>query len=123
MSLDQTYTIDFNNLSFYDGDFKKSDDFSDLIYENEGSVCLEEEWISFNPVGNDDVNITIEYSLELRGYFDECPGDYWTPPACDFCLDEATVSINRFLIDDVEVELSSEIEKILECLVENKIGM
>jgi|LauGreDrversion4_2_1035121.scaffolds.fasta_scaffold02735_18 hypothetical protein len=123
MSLDQTYTIDFNNLSFYDGDFKKSDDFSDLIYENEGSVCLEEEWISFIPVGNDDVNITVEYSLELRGYFDECPGDYWTPPACDFCLDEATVSINRFFIDDVEVELFSEIEKILMTLVENKIGI
>lgn len=123
MNLDQTYTIDFNNLSFYDGDFKKYDDFSDLIYENEGSVCLEEEWISFNPVGNDDVNITIEYSLELRGYFDECPGDYWTPPACDFCLDEATVSINRFFIDDVEVELFSEIEKFLTTLVENKIGM
>jgi hypothetical protein len=123
MSLDQTYTIDFNNLSFYDGDFKKSDDFSDLIYENEGSVCLEEEWISFSPVGNDDVNITVEYSLELRGYFDECPGDYWTPPACDFCLDEATVSINRFFIDDVEVELFSEIEKILMTLVENKIGI
>ncbi len=123
MNLDQTYTIDFNNLSFYDGDFKKYDDFSDLIYENEGSVCLEEEWISFNPVGNDDINITIEYSLELRGYFDECPGDYWTPPACDFCLDEATVSINRFLIDDVEVELFSEIENFLTTLVENKIGM
>ena len=55
MSLDQTYTIDFNNLSFYDGDFKKSEDFSELIYENDGSVCREEEWISFNPVGNDDI--------------------------------------------------------------------
>ena len=62
MNLDQTYTIDFNNLSFYDGDFRKSDDFSDLIYENDGSVCREEEWICFNPAGNDDVFITIEYT-------------------------------------------------------------
>jgi hypothetical protein len=123
MSLDQTYTIDFNNLSFYDGDFKKSEDFSELIYENDGSVCREEEWICYNPTGNDDVFITIEYTLNLSGYFDECPGDYWTPPASDFCLDEATVSINRFLIDDVEVELSKEMERFLEGMVEKKIGM
>jgi hypothetical protein len=123
MSLDQTYTIDFNNLSFYDGDFKKSDDFSDLIYENDGSVCREEEWICFNPAGNDDVFITIEYSLNLSGYFDVCPGDRWTPPASDFCLDEAVVSINRFLIDDVEVELFKEMENFLESMVEKKIGM
>ena len=123
MSLDQTYTIDFNNLTFTDGDFKKYDDFSDLIYENEGSVCREEEWISFSPAGNDDVCIVIEYTLELSGYFDECPGDYWTPPASDFCLDEATVSINRFLIDDVEVEMSKEMERFLEGMVEKKIGM
>jgi hypothetical protein len=59
----------------------------------------------------------------LSGYFDECPGDYWTPPASDFCLDEATVSINRFLIDDVEVELSKEMERFLEGMVEKQIGM
>lgn len=123
MSLDQTYTIDFNNLSFYDGDFKKSEDFSELIYENDGSVCREEEWISYNPTGNDDVFITIEYTLDLSGSFDECPGDYWTPAASDFCLDEATVSINRFLIDDIEVELSKEMERFLEGMVEKKIGM
>jgi hypothetical protein len=123
MNLEQTYTIDFNNLVFSDGDFKKCDKFPDLILENEGSVSLDEEWISFNPVGNEDVFVVIEYSLNLCGYFDECPGDYWTPPASDFCLDEAVVSINRFLIDDVEVEMSSEMERLLETIVEKKIGM
>jgi hypothetical protein len=59
----------------------------------------------------------------LSGYFDECTGDYWTPPASDFCLDEAVVSINRFLIDDVEVELSKEMERFLEGMVEKQIGM
>ena len=123
MSLDQTYTIDFNNLTFTDGDFTKYEDFSDVIYEKGGTVCLDEEWISFNLAGNDDVCIVIEYTLELSGYFDECPGDYWTPPASDFCLDESTVSINRFLIDDIEVELSKEMERFLEGMVEKQIGM
>jgi hypothetical protein len=123
MNLDQTYTIDFNNLSFYDGDFTKYEDFSEVISDRGGSVCLDEEWISFNPVGNDDVCIVIEYTLDLSGYFDECPGDYWTPPASDFCLDEAEVSINRFLIDDFEVEMSKEMETFLKGIVENKIGM
>jgi len=123
MNLDQTYTIDFNNLSFYDGDFTKSECFGEAIHEKGGSVCLDEEWISYNPAGNDDVFITIEYTLNLSGYFDECPGDYWTPPASDFCLDEAVVSINRFLIDDVEVELSKEMERFLEGMVEKKIEM
>jgi hypothetical protein len=123
MSLDQTYTIDFNNLSFYDGDFTKYEGFREVISDRGGSVCLDEEWISFNPAGNDDVCIVIEYTLNLSGYFDECPGDYWTPPASDFCLDEAEVSISRFLIDDIEVEISSEMERFLEGIVEKQIGM
>lgn len=123
MNLDQTYTIDFNNLSFYDGDFTKSEDFSDVIYEKGGSVCKDEEWICYNPNGNDDVYITIEYSLDLSGHFDVCDGDYWTPGSSDFCLEEAVVSINRFLIDDIEVELSKEMKIFLEGLVEKKIGM
>ncbi len=123
MTLDQTYTIDFGNLEFTDGDFKKYDDFSDLIYENEGSVCLEDQWISYAPAGNEDVCVVVEYTLEVDGYFDECPGDYWTPPACDFCLNDATVSINRFLIDDFDVELSSEMKGFLQSLVEKQIGM
>ena len=59
----------------------------------------------------------------MSGYFDECPGDRWTPPASDFCLDEAVVSINRFLIDDVEVELFKEMESFLESMIEKKIGI
>lgn len=123
MTLDQTYTIDFSNLTFSDGDFKKYDDFSDLIYENEGSVCLEDQWISYNPAGNEDVCVVVEYTLEVDGYFDECPGDYWTPPSCDFELSDASVTISRFLIDDYEVELSPEMEKFLQAMVEKKIGM
>jgi hypothetical protein len=121
MNLDQTYTIDFNNLSFYDGDFTKYEDFSEVLSDKSRVTSV--EFICYNPTGNDDVFITIEYTLNLSGYFDECPGDYWTPPASDFCLDEATVSINRFLIDDVEVELSKEMERFLEGMVEKQIGM
>lgn len=123
MTLDQTYTIDFSNLTFSDGDFKKYDDFSDLVYENEGSVCLEDQWISYNPAGNEDVYVAVEYTLEVDGYFDECPGDYWTPGSCDFVLNDAAVTITKFLIDDYEVELSKEMEKFLQAMVEKKIGM
>lgn len=124
MNLDTTYTIDFNKLSFYDGDFKKYDDFSDLIYESESSsVCREEEWICFNPEDNDDIFITIEYSLDVTGRFYSCPGDRWTPPACDFDLEEVDFTIDRFLIDDVEVELTKELENVLEGIVAKNVNV
>lgn len=122
MMLEQTYEIDFGQLAFKDGDFRNYKDFSELVYANNGSACLEEEWITYIPKGTDSI-ISIEYTLDVSGYFDECPGDYWTPPCSEFCLEEAAVSINRFFIDDFEVELSAEMEKILLGIVEQKVGI
>ena len=121
MNLDQTYTIDFNNLSFYDGDFRKSDDFSDLIHENDGSVCREEEWICYNPTGNDDVFITIEYTLNLSGYFDECPGDYWTEGSSSTKVTCDDIHIYKVKIDFVEVEITKELENVLKSLIRKQI--
>ena len=118
--LDKTYEIDFGRLSLVDRDCRLYKEFSELIYEGKGSATLEEEWISFK---SGDSIVTIEYLLDLSGYFDECPGDYWTPPSSDFCLESANVEIRNLFIDDIEAEISPELEEILSHIVEKNIGM
>jgi hypothetical protein len=118
--LDKTYEIDFGRLSLADRDCSLYKEFSELIYEGNGSATLEEEWISFK---SGDTMVTIEYILGLNGYFDECPGDYWTPPSSDFCLESANVEIRKLFIDDIEAEISPELEQILNSIVEKNIGI
>jgi hypothetical protein len=122
MSMDTIYTFDLKKLDFIDGDFKDSDHFSDLIYDGEGSAELEYQWMSFQPE-RCDFEVCIEYALSLRGGFDECPGDYWTPPSYGFYLDEATISLCRILIDDIETCVSKDVENFFAGLVENKINI
>jgi hypothetical protein len=69
--------IDFLNLVFVDGDFTKSSDFGDVIYESEGRSC-DEKFACFTESQNDDTEVFVEFEQEIAGYFDECPGDYWT---------------------------------------------
>jgi len=122
MNLDKTYAIDFNSLSFLDGDFKRNDDFCDIVREG-GCASFDDQWIAYEVPGCEDLSVVVEYSLEIDGYFDECTGDYWTPPACDFILNDAEVRINRFLIDDFETEISPEIAAFLKGMVEKTIGI
>jgi hypothetical protein len=122
MSLDRIYTFDLTELQFLDGDFKDSDSFEDLIYEGDGSSELEFEWISFNLPG-EDFEVVVEYTLSLSGTFTNCPGDYWTPPSCDFDLDEANVIVTKILIDDIESCVSKDVENFFVGLVEKKIGI
>ena len=122
MSLDTTYAFELDKMTFVDGDYKDSDDFSDLIYEGEGSAELEYQWMSFQPEGCD-FEVCVEYALSLRGGFDDCPGDYWTPPSCDFYLDEAEVSVCKILIDDIEACVSKDVENFFAGLIEKKINI
>lgn len=122
MSLDTTYAFELDKMTFVDGDYKDSDDFSDLIYEGEGSAELDYQWMSFQPEGCD-FDVCVEYTLSLRGGFDECPGDYWTPPSCDFYLDEAEVSVSKILIDDIEACVSKDVENFFAGLIEKKINI
>ncbi len=122
MSLDTTYAFEIDRLTFVDGDYKDSDDFSDLIYEGEGSAELENQWMAFQPEGCD-FDVFVEYTLSLSGSFDYCPGDYWTPPACDFNLDSAEVSVSKILIDDIEACVSKDVEIFFAGLIEKKINI
>jgi hypothetical protein len=121
MGLDTEYAFELDKMTFLDGDYKDSDDFSDLVYEGEGSAELE-QWMAFQPEGCD-FEVCIEYSLSLRGGFDSCPGDYWTPPSCDFYLDEAEVSVFRILVDDIEACVSKDVENFFAGLIEKKINI
>jgi hypothetical protein len=122
MSLDTIYSFALDRMEFIDGDYKDSECFSDLIYEGEGSAELEYQWMTFQPEGCG-FEVCVEYTLSLRGGFDECPGDYWTPPSCDFYLDEAEISVSKILIDDIEACVSKDVETFFARLVENKINI
>jgi len=121
MSLDTIYSFELEKMEFVDGDYKDSEDFSALVDEGDGSAEID-QWMSFQPEGSD-FEICVEYSLIVRGGFDYCPGDYWTPPACDFYLDEAEISISKIYIDDIEASVSDEVDRFFAGLIEKKINI
>ena len=112
--------IDFLNLVFVDGDFTKSSDFGDVIYDKEGSSC-EEKFACFTESHNDDTEVFVEFEQEIRGYFDECPGDHWTPGSSSTKVTCDEIHIFKVKIDFVEVEFTKELENVLKSLIRKQI--
>lgn len=111
-------TIDFSTTEFQDGDFTREEYYSDII---ETSDCIKlDSWILFSVDGLDD-GLNIDFTQEIEGYWTHCPGDRWTPPDSDFNLTKDEVFINRVTIDDIEVEMTPEFEKLLLNLVIDEI--
>jgi hypothetical protein len=111
-------TIDFNNVKFYDGDFTREEDYKELIEESD-SITLD-SWILFSVDGLSD-GLNIDFTQEIEGYWTHCPGDHWTPPDSNFDLIKNEVFINRATIDDIEVEITSDFERILLNIVIDEI--
>jgi hypothetical protein len=125
MEIGTIIEIDFSNLedNFYDGDYYSYDDFGELIDRYEGSVELD-QWLAYNISDEDnEIILNINYYLEVRGYYDYCPGDYWTPPDCSLEITETKVSIVDFTINDEMVDLDMDLEEQLTIVVEKKIGV
>ena len=112
--------IDFLNLVFVDGDFTKSSDFGDVIYEKEGRSC-DEKFACFTESHNDDTEVFVEFEQEISGYFDECPGDYWTEGSCSTKVTCDDIHIYKVKIDFVEVEITKELENVLKSLIRKQI--
>ncbi len=104
-----------DNLKFVEGDYTKSDDFSDLIYDNDGSHTLNDESMYFEIDG---VEVLVKYSLYLEGRILEESGDWYTPSSTEITVDEVDVDINSVLIDDTEINLNKEDYKRLTKLIE-----
>ena len=102
--------LDLSTMKFKDGDFKRSDEYSYIIESSE-SIILDDSWICFSVDGLDD-GLFINFTQEFEGYWTHCSGDYWTPPDSNFNITKDEVFINNVTIDDIEVEMTPELDNI-----------
>lgn len=104
--------LDFINLIIVEKDITTSDEFIDLILENDGSFKKDSQiiWFKTNDLKND---VNVEYEIYVSGSVDHDPGDYWTPPYTDVDINDIDIEIKSVYIDDIELELTKEIETIL----------
>ncbi len=109
--------INESNIEIIDGDFIKSSDFIDIY--NEGEVCnSDEQFIIFKSGEN---TLEIDYSLDVDFSVDESAGNYYTPATKDICVDDFDVTIKSFKFNDMDVDLSKDLNLFLEKLIKNKI--
>lgn len=108
-------SIDLNNLKFVDGDFTKSDNFSDLLLDNEGSFTMNNESMVFE---FNDKEVLVEYTLYVDGTITSEDGDWYTPGYTDVEVDNIDIDISSITVDGVEVILTKEDYKFLTKMVE-----
>lgn len=111
-------TFNPKNTKLIDGDFLKSDDFSEKIYENDGSYFNDCQYMTFKC---GDLTIDVNFELSISGSVSEDSGDYWTPPSCDVDVDDVDITITNVFIDENEVELTPELKKIFFNLVNSNL--
>lgn len=106
----QIYSLNFNKMTLQDGDFIKYDDWFDKIYED-GGFTNDYQYMIFNSNG---VEIVVDFQLIVSGSIIRDNGDYYTPPSVDVDIDEYTVNITGLHVDEWEVSLNRDLEKLLE---------
>lgn len=114
MNFISTYNLNIENLIFLDSDCTKSQDFEELICENEGSFSREGEYMIFDMNGNE---LVISYDLSVSGRVDYDPGDYWTPPSCDIDIDYEDISVTDVTLDEYNIELTKELRLLFSDLI------
>lgn len=114
-----TYSLEPSSIKdLVDFDCKKSDEWEDLIYENEGHFSRESEFMSFDING---VNLTIVYDLEVSGRVEYDPGDYWTPPYSDCKITDETIDVTEVTLDDYEIELTKELRYLFSEVIKKNL--
>jgi hypothetical protein len=104
MDLDKTYTIDFSEMTFIDGDFLNLSSINESI----GSECYikEDQWIAFE---YNNIDICAYYTLEVIGHNEYDKGDYYTPPYSETIIDHFEIKLEKVLIEDTELILNNDI--------------
>jgi len=113
------YSLDpsrINNLVDYD--FLKSEDWEELICENEGHFSREGEFMAFEVDGLD---LVITYDLEVSGRTEYDPGDYYTPPYSDFEITDETIDVTDVTLDDYNIELTKELKELFSEVIKKKL--
>jgi len=95
-----TYSLDLSNIKIVDGDYTKTEDWEELICENEGRFSREGEFMAFEVDGLD---LVISYELEVSGITEYDPGDYYTPPYSDFQITDETIYVTDVTLNDYDI--------------------
>jgi hypothetical protein len=113
------YSLDpsrINNL--VDSDCLKSDEWEELIYENEGHFIREGEFMAFEVDGLD---LVISYDLEVSGRTEYDPGDYYNPPYSDFEITNEDIDVTDVTLDDYNIELTKELKVLFSEVIKKKL--
>lgn len=106
-----TYSINPVNFKFIEGDYKKSEDWYELIDDEDSSFTREEEMMVFDCCG---IEVVVWYTLSVDARVSYDPGDYWTPPSGDVDIISEDITIDSVFVDEWEVELTQDIKRELE---------
>lgn len=114
-----TYSLDLNRINtLVDFDFLKSEDWEEMICENEGHFSREGEFMIFEV---DDLDLVITYDLEVSGKSDYDPGDYYNPPSSDFEITEESIDVVQVTLDDYNIELTKELKQLFSEVIKKNL--
>ena len=114
-----TYSLNPNEINkLIDSDCSKSEDWEELICENEGHFSKDGQYMSFDVDG---LMLTIVYDLEVSGRVTYDPGDYWNPPYSDCDITDETIDVTEVTLDDYEIELTKELRYLFSEVIKKNL--
>jgi len=114
-----TYLLDLSKINnLIDTDCSKTEDWEELICENEGHFSREGEFMMFEVDGLD---LVISYDLEVSGRIEYDPGDYWNPPYSDFEITNESIDVTEVTLDDYNIELTKELKQLFSEVVKKNL--
>ena len=114
-----TYSLDINEIKVVmDSDCKKSDEWEELICENEGHFSREGEFMIFEVDGLD---LVITYDLDVSGRVEYDPGDYYNPPYSDFEITDESIDVTEVTLDDYNIELTKELKLLFSEVIKKNL--
>lgn len=114
-----TYSLDTSKIKEpVDFDCKKSEDWEELICENEGRFIRESEFMSFEVDG---FNLVITYDLSVSGRIEYDPGDYYNPPYSDCEITYEDIDVTEVTLDDYNIELTKELKSLFSEVIKKNL--
>jgi hypothetical protein len=114
-----TYSLDttkINNL--IDFECKRSDEWEELICENEGNFIRENEFMVFEVDGFD---LVITYDLSVSGRVEYNRGDYWTSSYSDCEINYENIDVTEVTLDNYNIELTKELKKLFSEVIKKNL--
>ena len=114
-----TYSLDPSRINILvDSDCKKSDEWEELICENEGHFSRESEFMAFEVDG---FNLVITYDLSVSGRIEYDPGDYYNPPYSDCEITYEDIDVTEVTLDDYNIELTKDLKSLFSEVIKKNL--